>query len=418
MAAALRRAGAEHVVAVDRGRLGARAGPEADVSFASPGLPGDARAGPAGAGRLRADAAGGRAATRSASPASRRWRRCCRACPTWRRRLPLALFLAALAVLSLALARPHATVAVPQEQASIVLVTDVSRSMLADDVEPSRLEAARAAAKRFLDQVPDAARVGIVAFSTEPHTVEPPTDDRGEVGDVLDGLNADGGTGHRRRAPGGARRWSTKGPRAKRPPAAILLLSDGETTIGRDPTEVARTAQAQGHPDLHGRARHARRDDQDADRRPRSRCRPTRPRCAGSPSVSGGRAFQAEDATDLSRIYESLGSRVASKKEKREITAAFAAGGAILLAAAAALGLRPRLGCPSANRRCRGGDVAGQACENRIRADSPDHHHRSDPRAGLGVHRRRSKRPTLVPEGRARSSSWRATDQAPAPSTW
>ena len=64
----------------------------------------------------------------------------------WRRRVPLALFLTALAALSLALARPHATVAVPREQASIVLVTDVSRSMLADDVEPSRLDAARAAA--------------------------------------------------------------------------------------------------------------------------------------------------------------------------------------------------------------------------------------------------------------------------------
>ena len=74
--------------------------------------------------------------------------------------MPLALFLASLAVLALALARPHATVAVPKEQASIVLVTDVSRSMLADDVDPSRLEAARAAAQRFLEELPDEARVG------------------------------------------------------------------------------------------------------------------------------------------------------------------------------------------------------------------------------------------------------------------
>jgi Ca-activated chloride channel family protein len=256
----------------------------------------------------------------------------------WRRRLPLALFLAALAALSLALARPHATVAVPQEQASIVLVTDVSRSMLAEDVEPNRLEAARSAAKRFLDQVPDAARVGIVAFSTEPHTVEPPTDERGKVGDVLDSLNADGGT-----ATGDALQVALalvdKGPRAKRPPAAILLLSDGETTIGRSPTDIARTAKRKGIPistvALGTRGATI--------RTPTGTEIPVPPdpvtmrRIA---TLSGGRAFQAEDASDLSRIYESLGSRVASKKEQREITAAFAAGGAILLAAAAAMGLR------------------------------------------------------------------------------
>jgi Ca-activated chloride channel family protein len=257
---------------------------------------------------------------------------------TWRRRLPLALFLAALAVLSLALARPHATVAVPQEQASIVLVTDVSRSMLAEDVEPNRLEAARSAAKRFLDQVPDAARVGIVAFSTEPHTVEPPTDDRGKVGDVLDSLNADGGT-----ATGDALQVALalvdKGPRAKRPPAAILLLSDGETTIGRSPTDIARTAKRKGIPistvALGTRGATI--------RTPTGTEIPVPPDPATMRRIaklSGGRAFQAEDSSDLSRIYESLGSRVASKKEQREITAAFAAGGAILLAAAAAMGLR------------------------------------------------------------------------------
>ena len=58
-------------------------------------------------------------------------------------------------------------------------MTDVSRSMLADDVEPSRIEAAREAAQRFLEELPDEARVGVVAFSTDPHTVEAPTDDRG-----------------------------------------------------------------------------------------------------------------------------------------------------------------------------------------------------------------------------------------------
>ncbi|HVD59209.1 MAG TPA: VWA domain-containing protein, partial [Thermoleophilaceae bacterium] len=152
--------------------------------------------------------------------------------PSWRRQAPLALFLAALTAFSVALARPHATVAVPREQASIVLVTDVSRSMLAEDVQPSRLEAARDAAQRFLDEVPDEARVGAVAFSTEPHTVEAPTDDHSEIASLIDGLAADGGT-----ATGDALEAALKlvdGPADKRPPAAIVLLSDGETTTGRD----------------------------------------------------------------------------------------------------------------------------------------------------------------------------------------
>jgi Ca-activated chloride channel homolog len=257
---------------------------------------------------------------------------------SWRRRVPLALFLASLAALSLALARPHATVAVPQEQASIVLVTDVSRSMLAEDVEPSRLEAARSAAKRFLSEVPDEARVGVVAFSTDPHTIEPPTDDRGKVEDVLDSLNADGGT-----ATGDALAAALdlvdKGPAAKRPPAAIVLLSDGETTVGREPIPVARAARRL-HIPIHTVAL----GTSDATiRTPTGELIPVPPdpdtmrRIA---QVSGGRAFQAENADDVSRIYETLGSRVATKKEEREITVAFAASGGLLLAAAAALGLR------------------------------------------------------------------------------
>ncbi|MBA3261082.1 MAG: VWA domain-containing protein [Thermoleophilaceae bacterium] len=257
---------------------------------------------------------------------------------SWRRRLPLALFLASLAALSLALARPHATVAVPREQASVVLVTDVSRSMLADDVEPSRLEAARSAAKHFLEEVPDEARVGAVAFSTDPHTVEAPTDDRSKIEDVLDSLSADGGT-----ATGDALAAALdlvdNGPVARRPPAAILLLSDGETTTGRDPTEVARAARRLRIP-IHTVALGTRRATIET---PTGMVIPVPPdpetmrRIA---RLSGGQAFQAEDADDVARIYESLGSRVASQKEEREITVAFAASGGLLLAAAAALGLR------------------------------------------------------------------------------
>ena len=94
----------------------------------------------------------------------------------------------------MALARPQTTVAVPVERASVVLVTDVSRSMLADDVEPSRLDAAREAGERFLDQVPEGLRIGSVTYADRPQIVESPSSDHDQARAVLDGLVADGGT--------------------------------------------------------------------------------------------------------------------------------------------------------------------------------------------------------------------------------
>ena len=256
---------------------------------------------------------------------------------TWRRRIPLALFLGSLAVLAVALARPHATVAVPKEQASIVLVTDVSRSMLADDVDPNRMEAARSAAQRFLEEVPGAARVGLVAFSTDPHTIEEPTDERDEIEALVDGLAADGGT-----AAGDALAVALSlvgRPSEDRPPAAILLLSDGKTTTGRDPIPVARRARRLGVP-IHTVAlgtRGAVITTPDGSLLPVPPDPETMRRIA---ELSGGRAFEVDDADELGGLYEDLGSRVATETEKREITVAFAAGGILLLAAAAALGVR------------------------------------------------------------------------------
>jgi Ca-activated chloride channel homolog len=256
---------------------------------------------------------------------------------SWRRIVPLTLFLASLAMLALALARPHATVAVPKEQASIVLVTDVSRSMLAEDVDPSRLEAARAAALRFLEELPEEARVGAVAFSTDPHTVEAPTDDRGEIEDLIEALSADGGT-----AAGDALAAAiglVDGPAEDRPPSAIVLLSDGETTTGRDPLPVARQAGRQGIP-IHTVAlgtRTATITTPDGTLIPVPPDPEAMRRIA---ELSGGRAFEVDDADELSGLYEELGSRVATEEEEREITGAFAAGGIVLLMAAAALGTR------------------------------------------------------------------------------
>ena len=255
----------------------------------------------------------------------------------WRRRIPLALFLAALAALALALARPHATVAVPRERASVVLVTDVSRSMLATDVDPSRLEAARSAAQDFLEQLPEEALVGAVAFSEEAHTVEAPTEDRPTIEALIESLSADGGT-----ATGeglAAALAMVDGRGEQKVPAAIVMLSDGKATTGRDPLEVARAAKRQGVP-IYTVALGSRGAIIEV---PGGGLLPVPPdpetmrRIA---ELSGGRAFEVDDADELSDIYETLGSRVATRDERREVTAAFAGGGVVLLLAAAAFGLR------------------------------------------------------------------------------
>ncbi len=255
----------------------------------------------------------------------------------WRRWIPLTLFLAALAALALALARPHATVAVPREQASVVLVTDVSRSMLATDVDPSRLEAARSAAQDFLGRLPEEALVGAVAFSEEAHTVEAPTDDRPTIEALIESLSADGGT-----ATGdglAAALAMVDGRGEQKVPAAIVMLSDGKATTGRDPLEVARAAKRQGVP-IYTVALGSRGAIIEV---PGGGLLPVPPdpetmrRIA---ELSGGRAFEVDDADELSDIYEALGTRVATRDERREVTAAFAGGGVVLLLAAAAFGLR------------------------------------------------------------------------------
>lgn len=258
----------------------------------------------------------------------------------WRKVIPTALLCAALAGLVLALARPEATVAVPIEKASVVLVTDASGSMRATDVEPSRLQAARDAAGRFLDRVPKSLRVGLVGYSDAPSTVTRPTADRDAVRGALDGLVADGGT-----ATGDAldSALDALGARAKdakqRPPSAIVLLSDGATTNGADPVQVARTAGgakvpvytvALGTPDgtIQG---------------PDGFSRPVPPDPEALREIataSGGKAFTAEDSGELDQVYEKLGSRIGTRKEKREITAGFAAAGLALLSAGVAFGLR------------------------------------------------------------------------------
>ena len=257
-----------------------------------------------------------------------------------RRHLPLALFLAAVAALTLALAKPERSVGVPVERASVTLVTDVSRSMKADDVEPNRLEAARKAGERFLDRAPRQLRIGSVTFSDTPQIVESPSEDRNEARSVLDGLVADGGT-----ATGDGLQAALdsldreRGPDGKREPAAILLLSDGESTIGRDPVGVAREAGQRGVPVFTV----ALGTESAVVEGPNGELLPVPPdpeTLKRMSQVSGGQAFAATQADQLDEVYEKLGSKIGQKQQKREMTAGFAGAGALLLLGAAAAAMR------------------------------------------------------------------------------
>lgn len=265
--------------------------------------------------------------------------------PAWRRHLPAVLALAALATLVLALARPQRTVAVPEERASIMLVSDHSRSMLADDVEPDRLSAAQRAANEFLGEVPEGVRVGMVAFSGAPDAIQAPTHDRDAVRNLIANQEADGAT-----ATGDAlqaaldaleadrRQSRTRG--GKPAPAAIVLLSDGKTTQGTDPLGVASTAEQLKIP-IYTIALGT--SDAVVAVPGFGALVPVPPdpeTMAEISRISGGKAFRAEDGGRLSSIYKDLGSKLGTRNVKREATSAFAAAGLALLLAASALSTR------------------------------------------------------------------------------
>ncbi len=258
--------------------------------------------------------------------------------PRWRRIVPPALLCLALAGLALALARPETTVAVPVEQASVVLVTDTSGSMNATDVEPSRLDAAKDAAERFLDRVPDELRVGLVAFADAPNTVLRPTDDRDAVRAAIGRLAAEGGTATGDALDSALRALGTRAEDS--PPAAVVLLSDGATTVGRDPAEVAREAAAAGVP-VYTVALGT--EDGVVESQGQVLRVPPDPEALQEVSqLSGGVAFAAEDAGALDEVYERLGSQIGTREEKREISAGFAAAGLLLLGGSLAASLRWR----------------------------------------------------------------------------
>ncbi len=263
--------------------------------------------------------------------------------PGWRRHVPLVAYALALAVLILALAKPQRTVAVPVERASIMLTTDFSGSMQSADVPPTRLAAARAAANRFLEEVPAAVRVGLVAFNQSPRLVESPTTDRAAVRNALAVLEPSGGTATGEALATALDALSQRAdPDGVRAPSAIILLSDGTSVRGRPPQELARRAKELRIPiytvtlGTPTGTIQVPRSDGTVETRP---VPPDPTESREVAEISGGRAYTAGTAGDLGDVYKALGSRIGYRDEQREITAVFSGGALALLAGGALLSL-------------------------------------------------------------------------------
>jgi Ca-activated chloride channel family protein len=291
-----------------------------------------------------------------------------------RRHIPPALFLGALTLMVLALARPAATVTLPSQHETVILAIDVSGSMRADDVKPTRLAAAQTAARTFINGTPKTTRIGLVTFAGSAALVQAPTANREDLLAAIDQLQLQNATAvgsgilvslkaifpdqdFEVRQPGALRASRSSAaaggsapinaaPKAEQKPvppgsyksAVVILLTDGQTTTGPDPVDAARLAAERGvrvftvgvgTPDgqiLTGEGWSIRvRLDEDA--------------LKVIADMTRAEYFFAGNALDLKKIYEGLNSKLVMEKKETEITAVFTAAAALLALVAGALSL-------------------------------------------------------------------------------
>ncbi len=256
--------------------------------------------------------------------------------PGRRRYLPIAILLAALVALIVGVARPHATVTVKREEATVMLAVDTSRSMGATDISPSRLAAAQNAAYRLVELVPKKFRVGIVTFSSRAQLALAPTQDRDLARTAIASLKPEEGT-----AIGDAIVLAARLGQKQRtndgivPPTSVLLISDGARDGGKTtPLAAARTARTLHvpvyttvvgtpvgvvHVPLPGGYTET------------IQVPPSPQTLQLIARTSGGQSFRAATDTQLREVFQHLASRLGHKTESREITDLFAGGAALLL---------------------------------------------------------------------------------------
>jgi Ca-activated chloride channel homolog len=258
------------------------------------------------------------------------------AAPGWRRHLPLALFIVALTAMIVGVARPHASVSVQREEATVLIAIDSSLSMSSQDVRPSRLIAAQRAAQAFVDGMPKKFRVGVIGFSGRAYVAVPPTEERGLVRSALGSLKSGQGT-----ALGDAVALGSRLARAERtsdgkiPPTAMLVISDGAQMSGRTTPDAAAAQARSLHIPVYtvvvGTPEGVVNVPVAGGYQAQLRVPPSPETLRAVARTTGAQFFTAPDAKSLRRIYENLGSRLGHRREKREITDLFAGGSAAFL---------------------------------------------------------------------------------------
>jgi Ca-activated chloride channel homolog len=266
--------------------------------------------------------------------------------PGWRRHLTAGVFVAALVTLVVSFAQPVMTVDVPTERATVVLAIDVSLSMAAEDVRPNRLVAAQDAAREFIRELPDRLNIGLVSFSGTAQLLVPPTREHEQVISAIDRLQLDKAT-----AIGDAVKLSLdviaeqgRGVDGEDPDAAIVLISDGETTVGLPTNEaiplaveaaVAVSTIAYGTPNGQILV------DEDGDGIGQLVRVPVNvEELRGLAEGTGGTAYTAESASDLEQVYDNLGSTIGVEQEPRDVSFRFVGAGLVLMLVAAGASLR------------------------------------------------------------------------------
>jgi len=262
-----------------------------------------------------------------------------------RRHVPFGLFVLALTLLLVGIARPMTTVTTPKREGTVILALDVSNSMKADDIKPSRLEVAKAAARAFVEDQPPAVKVGIVAFGDGAVIVRTPTIEHAEVIKAIDRLSIEGGTslgqGLVTALSAIAGKPITIDPEVLASDSAqvdigyfgsttIVLISDGEETSRPDPVSVAEVAAVAGvriHTigigteagtvvQINGFSVATALD---------------RGLLEEVASITDGSYYEGDDAAGLTAISKTIDLRFKLTSEHREVTGLFSAAGAVLL---------------------------------------------------------------------------------------
>ena len=291
--------------------------------------------------------------------------------PSWRRHLPPVLYLGAIAALLIGLARPTMVLQVPREDATVILTMDVSGSMRATDVSPTRLDAAKASALSFVDQLPENVRVGVVAFASEPVTLVTPTTDRVQIKSAINSLTARDGTAmgdalmqvldiaDKVQQEGAETPDATAAPNASAAPNPSASPDPSAAPGERSPwsqRSCCRTERTRS--DRRSRSMRpsaprpwASRSTPSASVRPMARwmsrttsARPSRsmsrrtPRPSSrSPSITGAQAFDAPTAAQLASVYDNLQSRIGYTEQRQEVTFALVGAGLLLVVLGAGL---------------------------------------------------------------------------------